>query len=32
LTQRVAKALFSDKSGLYIVLPVSDADFKEWVK
>jgi len=32
LTQRVAKALFSDKSGLYIVLPVSDADFKEWIK
>ena len=32
LTKRVAKALFSDKSGLYIVLPVSDADFKEWIK
>ena len=35
LTKRVAKALFpeeSSKSGLYIVLPVSDADFKEWVK
>jgi len=32
LTKRVAKVLFSDKSGLYIVLPVSDADFKEWVK
>jgi len=32
LTKRVAKVLFSDKSGLYIVLPVSDADFKEWAK
>ncbi len=35
LTKRVAKALFpeeSGKSGLYIVLPVSDADFKEWIK
>ena len=32
LTQRVARALVADKSGLYIVLPVSDADFKEWVK
>ena len=32
LTQRVAKALFSDKSGVYMVLPVSDADFKEWIK
>ncbi len=32
LTKRVARALFSDKSGLYIVLPVSDADFKERVK
>jgi hypothetical protein len=32
LTKRVAKALFSDKSGIYMVLPVSDADFKEWIK
>jgi hypothetical protein len=32
LTKRVARALVSDKSELYIVLPVSDTDFKEWVK
>ncbi len=32
LTKRVARALFSDKSGLYIVLPVSDADFNERIK
>lgn len=35
LTKRVARALVPDKSGkfeLYIVLPVSDTDFKEWVK
>lgn len=35
LTQRVARALFPDKSGksgIYSVLPVSDIDFKERVK
>ena len=38
LTRRVAKTLFpnktgeSGKSGLYVVLPVSDTDFKERVK
>lgn len=35
LTQRVAKALIpkkSDESGIYMVLPVSDTDFKEWIK
>ena len=35
LTKRVAKTLFSKKSdefGIYMVLPVSDADFKEWIK
>ena len=35
LTKRVARALFpgeSDPSGIYMVLPVSDANFKEWVK
>jgi len=32
LTKRVARALVTDKSGIYIVLPVSDTDFKEWVK
>ena len=32
LTKRVARALVSDKSELHIVLPVSDTDFKEWVK
>ena len=35
LTKRVARALVPDKSGkseLYILLPVSNTDFKEWVK
>ncbi len=32
LTKRAARALVSDKSELYIVLPVSDADFKERAK
>ncbi len=32
LTQRVARALVTDKSGIYMVLPVSDTDFKEWIK
>lgn len=35
LTKRVARALVPDKSGkfeLYIVLPVSNTDFKDWVK
>jgi len=32
LTKRVARALVTDKSGIYMVLPVSDTDFKEWVK
>ncbi|MBF0232704.1 MAG: DUF1819 family protein [Desulfamplus sp.] len=32
LTKRVTRALVSDKYELYIVLPVSDRDFKEWVK
>lgn len=32
LTKRVARALVSDKSELYIVLPISYTDFKEWVK
>ncbi|NWH03631.1 DUF1819 family protein [Desulfobacter latus] len=35
LTKRVAKALIpkkSDESGIYMVLPVSDTDFKEWIK
>ena len=35
LTRRVAKALLpgeSDRSGIYMVLPVSDTDFKEWIK
>ncbi|MCP3942935.1 MAG: DUF1819 family protein [Desulfobacteraceae bacterium] len=32
LTKRVARALVADKSGIYIVLPVSDTDFKEWIK
>lgn len=32
LSRRVARALVSDKSELHIVLPVSDTDFKEWVK
>lgn len=35
LTKKVATALFPRKpeqSGLYMVLPVSDTDFKEWIK
>lgn len=35
LTKRVAKSLFpgeSDPSGIYMVLPVSDTNFKEWIK
>lgn len=35
LTQRVAKALLpeeSDRPGIYMVLPVSDTDFEEWIK
>ncbi len=32
LTKRTAKALLSDTSGIYMVLPVSDSDFKEWIK
>ncbi|CCK81025.1 DUF1819 family protein [Desulfobacula toluolica] len=32
LTKRVARALFTDKSGIYLVLPVSDTDFKEFIK
>ncbi len=32
LTRRTAKALLADTSGIYRVLPVSDTDFKEWIK
>lgn len=32
LTRRVARALLADNAGLYVVLPVSDVDFKGWVK
>lgn len=32
LSQSIARMLLNDKSGLYIVLPVSDIDIKEWAK
>lgn len=32
LTRRVARVLLADNAGLYVVLPVSDMDFKGWVK
>jgi len=32
LSKRIARALLNDKSGIYMVLPVSDINIKEWAK
>ncbi|MDM8537800.1 DUF1819 family protein, partial [Desulfobacterales bacterium HSG17] len=32
LSKSIARALFNDKSGIYMVLPISDNDFKERAK